>query len=1338
MTIEEVRQHIDERIYDNENGEITGSILNRILHEMLSASTTGTYPPSSGNLNTLISDIVIEYDAFTERNIMTIYLTDGREFSLFEGRDGRDGEDGEDGPQGAPGLNGEDGVSISNITVENIEADDYNPGGKQVTVILSNGRRFPFVIENGSTGPQGPAGDAGSGPQGPQGPQGNPGSEGPVGPQGPQGGGFDDTVFRELEEEFERYKEEVSGRLETIRTDIEGAASDAVGDALNQLGLTQQELSDLRDRLNAAAQNAQNALDAARALSGMSLSGVTEEMLQDILSMNNEVRAWLDDFSGQVATLWTEYDDLSGTLGELGIGLQGAQGRIDVLGASINILSGTVGTVELDMNASRAEIQALTTWYNESANTYSELVRTMSGIDNLISDSIRTQNASAITYLESYIDGELARIADLVEVSGVDLTYIERRIDGLSASVVTNIMRYDGMSGTLINISNAMDGMQGKIEQSMTKAESALTSATDLREVWDANSGILRTVSQLIIRSDEDGPIYYYIDPANPQEKIRVYYMGEDPNTGLPYFNTEKDGSGTRYDSNVYPDYMAGVFSYINQAFDSIEMSVSSGDILSLLRLEVTDDGSVIYMTSDRVLIDSDVFTRSIVASGANLGGVCFGDGIICGGTPNGPKWAIDGYGNAFFNNGVFSGSVYAQDGVFYGDVYANDGYFNGDITAKTLTLGSNAEASLNTYIAGQLSGITLSGGMTDTMVNSLIAEYISQQGFAYSGDIRDFMTEQQIRDWFSQNYSGMSSGQITDIVNELLASEISFAEPTSAVDGSIIHVMHIGDRDYTWTTTDAGNFVLLGAVLSGESESGVTRFIVDKNGLLQANNAIIFGKIFASEGYFYGSVSATDGSFKNGYFENISATNMTIANSRFMGDITANSLTLGSETYENLDDFATKDALEEMRTSLGNISGLTAEDIERLQGLLESAGTSVVRSTPNGSGGTRYSVDVNGQSIEWDVWDSGKYVLFDNIYSGNESSFVLEKNGLLTAKNAVIYGGTYTGELRAATGSFKGTVCANTGYFKGSVSADSGWFKGTVCADTGVFKGRVEANEGYFNNVSANNITIKNSSYSGTVYGDITANSLTLNGKLFSGVSTDGFVQLDQVYGTLGSNTSGVSVSHDGLLLASNAVISGTVYATNGVFNGDIHANNGYFNGTVTATNMTFNGAIQMPYEEAAGSTFSPGDTTGYIFAPTNFTGTIVLPNPTGVPNGRAYDIIVEPYVTMTHPVGLSVDGGGYIRCYAFWESFLSQSYTLYGGRFTVVKIGGMWALVTATGEIADSNGNHFAPLFSANYNGSTMINKVVTFTDSRPADGAFSTYQQTLFIQEPITLNP
>jgi hypothetical protein len=106
-----------------------------------------------------------------------------------------------------------------------------------------------------------------------------------------------------------------------------------------------------------------------------------------------------------------------------------------------------------------------------------------------------------------------------------------------------------------------------------------------------------------------------------------------------------------------------------------------------------------------------------------------------------------------------------------------------------------------------------------------------------------------------------------------------------------------------------------------------------------------------------------------------------------------------------------------------------------------------------------------------------------------------------------------------------------------------------------------------------------------------------------------------------------------------------------------------------------------------------------------------------------------------MAHPVGLSVEGGGYIRCYAFWESFLSQSYTLYGGRFTVVKIGGMWALVTATGEIADSSGNHFAPLFSANYGSSTMINKVVTYRGTKPGENdAYSSYQQTLFIQEPI----
>lgn len=1652
MTIEEVRQHIDERIYDNENGEITGSILNRILHEMLSAATTGTYPPSSGNLNSLISDIVIEYDASTERNIMTIYLTDGREFSLFEGRDGRDGEDGEDGNQGTPGLNGEDGVGISDIIIEDVEPDEGNPGGKRITIVLTNGRQFPFFIENGQEGPMGPIGSGNT--------------------------EFEDE-WREFQEEFDRYKSQVSGDIESIRTELQDTVAQNIGDAMNDIHQAQEDLIELRDRLSEAARTAQDALDAARALSGISVSSLTQEQLQEILAINDRVDEWLNTFSGKISSILAEYDDVLGNLGEIGIGADPSKGLLAIIAENISLLSGTVGTVQTEWDASKGSITDVATWYAESAGTYSELISRIDAMNATITDIVSYMSSGNTSQLTSYIDGKLAEMGRQIVASAGAITTINERLNGLSGIVSTTITRYDLMSGSLVTITDEMNAMDGKITQALTKADSALTEAVDLREVWDVNEGIIRTVANLVISVDGNGdPIYYYIDPdlADPSDRsqwVRVYYMGIDPDTNLPYYNSNKDGSGTRYDENVFPDYITGIFSYIQQASSAINLTVTSGDIISALRLEVSEDGSLIYMTADKVMIDADVIAQALTAKTANIGGVHIGNGMIYAGSGS-SYWALDGRGNLYANNAALRGSISADSGYFRGDIYADNGYFKGSVSADSGYFRGDVYAN-DGYFKGVVSADSgcFNGEITATTLTlggKAVSEWPDSEG----------LTEEE--------------------VNDLIAR-------AAAESG--------------WTAIDMGDYYLVGTSVGPDSA-----FTVTKDGLLIAKNAIISGTVVATDGIFNGTVYAKDGSFKGavsantGYFENITATNMTIENSRFTGDITANSLTLGNTEYENLDDFATKVDLEEWKNQLGNISALTAADIERIQGLLESAGTTTVRKVDNESGGSRYYVSVNGETIYWDTWDTGDYVIFNTPYSGGEYSFYLEKNGLLQAKNAVIWGtiyasdGWFRGRLESEEGYFRGTVCADTGYFKGDVEARSlklgnqtiqdyvtdrlsgysttsglsmeqvntaistflndnhynsgitlsgyvtsamlntwvdqwnaehsgntlteaevsaiaktvlnaevsfvepvansaggytyiahigdrtyewntldagdflvlgnwlgdsattgdggfivskdgllqannaviygavyaseGKFKGSVSADSGYFKGDIEARslklgtsasdtiKGLISANSVTSATVKsyvearneavsgaimswankqgwitsaetqamiaansgaemsivtsttangvrtytaniggteytwntldgddyiildvkqgtgdashsgtngfivnknglmeayNAVVYGTVYasagrfkGDITADSLALGEGVDKG--SLGFVEIDHTYGkltgttgsgvsistsgllraknaiisgtvyandgvfkgtvyadagefkgkiesndakvkgvicattlylgdtpvteipntsgmvkvntTIGGVNSSVTISSDGLLVAKNAIISGSVYATNGVFNGDIHANNGYFNGTVSATNMTFNGAIQMPYEEAAGSTFSPGDTTGYIFAPTNFTGTIVLPNPAGVPNGRVYDIVVEPYVTMAHPVGLSVQGGGYIRCYAFWESFLSQSYTLHGGRFTVVKIGGMWALVTATGEIADSNGNHFAPLFSANYNGSTMINKVVTFTDSRPADGAFSTYQQTLFIQEPITLNP
>ena len=52
-------------------------------------------------------------------------------------------------------------------------------------------------------------------------------------------------------------------------------------------------------------------------------------------------------------------------------------------------------------------------------------------------------------------------------------------------------------------------------------------------------------------------------------------------------------------------------------------------------------------------------------------------------------------------------------------------------------------------------------------------------------------------------------------------------------------------------------------------------------------------------------------------------------------------------------------------------------------------------------------------------------------------------------------------------------------------------------------------------------------------------------------------FFEFDKAFGIEGDTY--IKISKEGLLTASNAIISGTIYATDGVFTGTIYANSGY-----------------------------------------------------------------------------------------------------------------------------------------------------------------------------------
>ena len=954
MTKAELQEEIRERIYENTGGEITGQALQDVLLHMTDTLSGGGGSGQDGSDGVGILDIVVT-DVSSET------------------------------PAFSPS------VLRSSPMILGASA----PTGKKITIILTDGRETSFVIENGRDGRDGA--DA-------------------------SGGTIDDEAFEEFRDEFERYKEEVSGRIETIRNEIEDATENAVGDALDQLHQTQQELADLSDRLNEAAGNAQDALDLARSLSGITGSGISVDDLEEILRLNDEFRDWMDDFSGKVSSLYTKYDDLEQEIGAAGIGISALDGRISVIGENLNLLSGTVGNVKTDWDASKGSITSLTSWYNESAGTYAELISKMDAIDARIENKVAyyIQSGGGVNYLSEYVDGKLAEFGRTIEVSGVDLTHIEEKINGLSASVTTTISRYGGLSGELVTISDRMDGLRGDVSRSLTVAESAMTSAIDMRDVWNRESGMIRTVTNLVIREDEDGPIYWYINPeledaSDKSQWVRVFYQGDDPTTGLPFYTENKDGSGTRYDEHVFPDYLSGMLSFIKQNYDQIELNVTSGDIVSLLRLEVTDGGSVIYMTADRVMIDADVIANSLIAKSANIGGVNIGAGMISAKTGS-DKWALRG------------------DGV----LEATGAQISGDITANSLTLGSQ---SIEDYIDSQ------------------IPEY----------------------------EEGITSGDVTSII-------------ASAANA------------YNWVVQeDLGDYLVLGTKYG--NASSVT---ISKQGLLVAKNAIISGTVYANKGVFNGTVHATAGDFKgsvsatSGYFNNISANNVTIKNSRFTGDITANSLTLGSQSIE--------DYIESQIPAMED--GMTSGDV-----------ASIIASAAN--------------AYNWVVQeDLGDYLVLGTKY-GNASSVTISKQGLLVAKNAII---------------------------SGTVFADRGVFNGTVHAKDGDFKGSVSATSGYFNDISANNITINNSRFTG----DVTANSLTLgNQSIDAYLDSKNYATMDDIGDAEVSVVSSTTVNPDGSI-RHVLTIGGHSYEWNTMTSGSVvalGADYSSYDGTIVDVHLEING---------------------------------------------------------------------------------------------------------------------------------------------------------------------
>ena len=497
-------------------------------------------------------------------------------------------------------------------------------------------------------------------------------------------GGTWDEVYDEfnkkIDEKLDGVKEDIKRNNEEVKDFIENEVTETVTEAKQTISDTKKELDNIRKDLEERLGGAAEALNKAAALFEMGEGGIDGEAIKDALSSVKEYGSWLKEYSGCVQSLKADYDIATTRMGSIGEAEDVKDGLFARFATSLNVISGTVGNVERNMNASQGSIKDMASWYDVYASAATEVVRFMSASGGVIDDTISHISDSGdngyTAFLRRQMDAKDAAIKDVIMTetrSGI--TNITRDMNALSGTISDNIVRLSTIDSALTSMGRRMDASDFTMEQYMTRTDSALTAAIDLRDHWSAESGKISTVASLTAQVDGEGNVMYFVSGSTGSESddIRVW-KGDD--------GVWRDANGVTYkEEDVIVHYSNMMASYIQQQTSAITMSIMSGDSMSAaIKLAISGDSSIISMVADEVVIDANVIANAISAKTANIGGILIGDGKIeCIATKgDNPLFSLNGH----------DGSLYAQNAYIEGTVRATSGQFNGAITATSLTLG--------------------------------------------------------------------------------------------------------------------------------------------------------------------------------------------------------------------------------------------------------------------------------------------------------------------------------------------------------------------------------------------------------------------------------------------------------------------------------------------------------------------------------------------------------------------------------------------------------------------------------------------------------------------------
>lgn len=242
-------------------------------------------------------------------------------------------------------------------------------------------------------------------------------------------------------------------------------------------------------------------------------------------------------------------------------------------------------------------------------------------------------------------------------------------------------------------------------------------------------------------------------------------------------------------------------------------------------------------------------------------------------------------------------------DGYFKGKVYATDGEFKGKVTATSLEVGKDVTISTNN-ISG-LSTVATSGKYSDLSNTPDLTVYATTSSVDIK--LKDYATNGTLDSYLKTNDLNAKLGEL----NVAYRGDVSTSQETDSTTGLITTTNTYTDLNgvqhsyKTYTYPDA-QYVLLNRENKWGSGStagdGKNLVKISKDGLLEDNNAIIYGTVYATEGEFTGKVTATSGSFAG----SLNSATGTITGALkgvtgdFTGKITADSGQIGGWTIKD------------------------------------------------------------------------------------------------------------------------------------------------------------------------------------------------------------------------------------------------------------------------------------------------------------------------------------------------------------------------------------------------------------------------------------------------------